>query len=109
MRKRYSYSIPDPPEAGYQSLANVWIALTFWDLRLALRAKGPAAKARQQECIGFLCSNRTAALTNLNLPLLVKKVIEEERRDDMYILANERTDLGGDVSDDEWKCTESTS
>ena len=104
MRKRYSYSIPDPPEAGYQSLANVWIALTFWDLRLALRAKGPAAKARQQECIGFLCSKWTAALTNLELQRLVKLVMEEERRDDMYILMNERTE--GGVSDDERKSIE---
>lgn len=78
MKSRIKYVVPDPPEAGYQSLANAWIATIFSDLRLALRSKGPAAEALRQNCIDFLCSDFAESLVDVDLPVLVKKVIEEE-------------------------------
>ena len=53
MKSRIKYVVPDPPEAGYQSLANAWIATIFSDLRLALRSKGPAAEALRQQVHRF--------------------------------------------------------
>ena len=79
MKNRIKYMVPDPPEPGYQSLANAWLATTFSDLRLALRSKGPAAEVLRQNCIDFLCSDFAGSLTGVDLPALVKKVIEEEK------------------------------
>ena len=75
--RKHDYSVPNPPEAGYQSLANVLIALAVSDLRLALQANGNAAKVRAQESVQFLCNGRTAMLTGLNLREVVRKVFEE--------------------------------
>lgn len=75
--RKHDYSVPNPPEAGYQSLANVLIALAVSDLRLALQANGNAAKVRAQESVQFLCDGRTAMLTGLNLREVVRKVFEE--------------------------------
>ena len=72
-----SYRVANPPEAGYLSLANEIIAIAFSDLRLALRADGPAARERQRECMEFLCSDWAAGLTGVDLPLMGTKVIEE--------------------------------
>ena len=72
-----SYKVANLPEAGYVSLANEILAFTFSDLRLALRAEGPAAKERQRECMDFLCSDWAAGLTGLDLPLMVTMVIAE--------------------------------
>ena len=75
--RKHDYSVPNPPEAGYQPLANVLIALAVSDLRLALQANGNAAKVRAQESVQFLCDGRTAMLTGLNLREVVRKVFEE--------------------------------
>lgn len=75
--RKHDYSVPNPPEAGYQSLANVLIALAVSDLRLALQANGNAAKVRAQESVQFLCDGRTAMLTGLNLREVVRIVFEE--------------------------------
>ena len=75
--RKHDYNIPNPPEAGYRSLANVLIALAVSDLRLALRAKGNAAKVRTRESVQFLCDGKTAMLTDLDLREIVRKVFEE--------------------------------
>ena len=78
MRERNDrHRIPDPPEAGYLSLANEIIAVAFSDLRLALWADGPAARERQRECIEFLCSDWASGLTGVDLPRMVTIVIAE--------------------------------
>ena len=76
-RPDYDYHVPNPPEPGYQSLANVLIALAVSDLRLALWAKGSAARARTRELAQFLCDGRTARLTDLDLREIIRKVFEE--------------------------------
>ena len=77
MRQKNKQSVPDPPEPGYQSLANEILILAVSDLRLALRTKGRAADARAQELISYLCDDRTSELTDADLPGVVRKVIEE--------------------------------
>ena len=77
MRQKNKHSVPDPPEPGYQSLANEILILAVSDLRLALQANGNAAKVRAQESVQFLCDGRTAMLTGLNLREVVRKVFEE--------------------------------
>ncbi len=84
MRNIHSYKIPDPPEAGFQSLANSLIALAFSDLRLALRAEGPAAERRKRECIDFICRDWTSVLTSTDLFLAVKRVVKEESKNTMH-------------------------
>lgn len=77
MRQKNKHSVPDPPEPGYQSLANEILILAVSDLRLALRTKGRAADTRAQELISYLCDDRTSKLTDADLPGVVRKVIEE--------------------------------
>lgn len=71
------YSIPDPPDAGYESLANAILLSAVSDLRLALSAEGQAAREMKQECIEFLLSGPAGGLTHADLMVIVKKILEK--------------------------------
>ena len=71
------YKIPDPPDAGYESLANALLLYTVSDLRLARSADGQAAREMKQECLNFLLSDLADGLTCSDLGEIVKKILEE--------------------------------
>ena len=71
------FNLPDPHDAGYESLANAIILCAVSDLRLALSAEGQAAREMKQECIEFLLSGLADRLTSADLSVIVKKILKE--------------------------------
>lgn len=71
------FNLPDPHDAGYESLANAIILCAVSDLRLALSAEGQAAREMKQDCLDFLLSGLADRLTSADLSVIVKKILKE--------------------------------
>lgn len=71
------FNLPDPPDAGYESLANAILLSAISDLRLALSAEGQAAQEMKQECIEFLLSGLGDRLTCTDLSVIVNRILKE--------------------------------